>query len=102
MTVEKIGPNEYRLTCEAVGRNGEPCKHQWTSDHIPDRCARCKRFRWNYPDSKTPLRKLPPDQLREYNRLRQAESRQRRAKPKKKKIAPIELPKPKRVRSLDA
>jgi hypothetical protein len=45
MSIEQITAVRYRCVCD----HKEDCGHKWTSDHIPDRCARCKRATWNRP-----------------------------------------------------
>lgn len=48
MSVKKIKRFIYLCKCEAKDQTtGEVCGYEWESDHIPDRCARCKKYTWN-------------------------------------------------------
>lgn len=42
MAVEQVTETIYKCTC-----NWKNCLHKWESDHIPERCAKCKRYTWN-------------------------------------------------------
>jgi hypothetical protein len=52
MSVRKTTKSVFKLGCE-----WEDCQHKWESDHIPDRCASCKRPNWNRGPT---LEYLPP------------------------------------------
>lgn len=52
MSVELINAIRYKCHCEAFLKDGLPCAHDWESDEIPDRCAKCKQRTWN----RAPLR----------------------------------------------
>lgn len=82
MSAKKITVKMWECRCELSDcpSKGEP----WMSrgEYPPKRCSTCKRLTWNRPDQRIREDKMTEEELREYNRVKQAESRARRAKGK--------------------
>lgn len=47
MSLKEITSKRYKCKCKAVNKDGTLCGHKWESDHIPKRCAKCKKPTWN-------------------------------------------------------
>jgi hypothetical protein len=70
MSFRKIKKEVYLCHCELPN-----CGHEWETNKLPDRCAKCKGWKWNGPRKRT---KKTKTNLKEYNRQKQAESRARK------------------------
>ena len=83
MSAKKITIHAYRCKCELPDcpGNGKP----WTShgNKPPRACRWCKRITWNREDRRLKP-KMTEAQRRTYNREKQAESRERKKKEKKR------------------
>lgn len=84
MSARLVNKRVYKCICELPDcpGKGEP----WLSKEarIPPRCKHCHRFTWNGVDKRIPDNPQP-DEIREYNRQKQAEARARRRQEKAKR-----------------
>ena len=93
MSAKRINIKAWECRCERPQCPGKGKPWISKGKELPKYCVFCKTIRWNgQPDRRVRAKKMTDKQRREYNRLKQQQSRARRKQEQKGKYVPLERP----------